>query len=116
MVVILGVLLTAPMVYGKIMSHHVIRAEHLISKLGHVQIIDASWHMPSMNRNGFAEFCEERIPGAAFFDLDECCDKTSPMPHMMPSMSQFEAYMGGIGIVSEKPIVVYDSVSCALSL
>ena len=34
-------------------------------------------------RSGKAEFAERRIPGAAFFDLEEVCDKNSSLPHMV---------------------------------
>jgi thiosulfate/3-mercaptopyruvate sulfurtransferase len=39
--------------------------ENLISP--NISIIDASFHLPSTNRNAEKEFRQEHIPGAAFF-------------------------------------------------
>ena len=36
-----------------------------------IRIIDASWYLPSMNRDGKAEYKTSHIPGARFFDIDE---------------------------------------------
>ena len=32
---------------------YLVSTDWLIGNLGHVKIIDASWHLPSTNRNGF---------------------------------------------------------------
>ena len=43
--------------------------------LGHPQLLlfDASWHMPATGRDAFAEWQQERIGGARFFDFDGRC-------------------------------------------
>jgi len=86
-------------------------AEALLEKGGAgVKIIDASWHMPNSGRNGREEHIRgPRLPGAVFFDIDEASDKSSSLPHMMPSSSEFAAYVGGLGIGSADTLVVYDT-------
>ena len=43
----------------------------LEKNLSKVKIIDASWHMPNTNRNGYSEYKKEHLPNAIFFDLDK---------------------------------------------
>ncbi|XP_046568331.1 3-mercaptopyruvate sulfurtransferase-like [Haliotis rubra] len=74
-----------------------------------IRIIDASWHLPTSGRNGNVEFQQKHIPGAQFFDIDECADKSSPYGHMLPSPLEFEAYVGGLGIGNDTHVVVYDN-------
>ena len=51
----------------------------------------------------------KHIPGAGFFDIDECCDKASPYSHMLPELKQFEQYVGDLGIDEGSHIIVYDN-------
>lgn len=89
-----------------------ITTEELASRLGaaNLSIVDGSWHMPAAGRDARAEYLAGHIPGAVFVDLDEVADKTSPLPHMLPTPEQFAAKMGELGISEVKTIVVYDSV------
>lgn len=74
-------------------------------------VLDASWHMPSVNRDGKMEWFNERIPGALFFDFNrEICDKQSDFPHMMPNEPDFEQSVRKLGINQNSTIVVYDSI------
>ena len=34
------------------------------------KIIDASWHLPTENRDPYLEYKESHIPNSVFFDLD----------------------------------------------
>ncbi len=74
-----------------------------------VQIVDASWHMPASGRNGKAEYLEDHIPGAVFFDIDDLSDDTSDLPHMLPSPVKFSSRMRKLGIGDGARIVVYDT-------
>ena len=47
-----------------------------------LKLIDASWYLPNMQRNGYLEFGQGHIAGALFFDIDQVCDQTSDLPHM----------------------------------
>jgi len=72
-------------------------------------IIDGSWHMPGEGRDARAEYLEEHIPGAIFFDIDEIADTKSPLPHMLPPPEKFSSRMRSMGIGDGSRIVVYDS-------
>ncbi|MBB4121841.1 3-mercaptopyruvate sulfurtransferase [Martelella radicis] len=71
-------------------------------------VIDASWYLPAHNRDGKAEYAAGHIPGAVFFDQDEIADKTTGLPHSLPSPEFFAAEMGRRGISDRHTIVVYD--------
>ncbi len=73
-------------------------------------VVDASWHMPAAGRSGLKEFEEQHIPGAVFFDLDAISDRSSSLPHMLPTPEAFAASVGALGISDDARIVIYDSV------
>jgi thiosulfate/3-mercaptopyruvate sulfurtransferase len=72
-------------------------------------IIDASWHMPDEGRDARAEYLQEHIPGAIFFDIDEIADTRSDLPHMLPPPEKFSSRMRSMGIGDGSRIVIYDS-------
>lgn len=74
-----------------------------------MRVLDASWYLPKLRRNAKSEFKKKHIPGAAFFDIDQCCDKTSPLDHMLPSESNFADYVGNLGVANDTHVVVYDA-------
>ncbi len=74
-----------------------------------VQIIDASWWMPAEKRSGQAEYLERHIPGAIFFDIDAITDKTSDLPHMLPSPEAFAIAAGHLGLRRDAKLVIYDT-------
>jgi thiosulfate/3-mercaptopyruvate sulfurtransferase len=73
-----------------------------------VGIVDASWYLPTMNRDGKAEYAQRHIPGAVHFDIDEVKDVTNPLPHMLPSAADFAVAAGAMGLSDDMTIVVYD--------
>ena len=73
-----------------------------------VVIIDASWYLPTMNRDGKKEYAEGHIPNALHFDIDAVADKTTPLPHMLPKPQDFATTVGAMGISENDHIVVYD--------
>jgi len=73
-----------------------------------IAVIDASWYLPTMNRDGKAEYQAGHIPGAVHFDIDAIADKSSPLPHMLPSPEAFAKAMGAMGVSEKDHIVVYD--------
>ena len=75
-----------------------------------LRVIDASWHLPSVGRDGEAEYQNQHIEGAVFFDIDKISDQSSPLPHMVPSAVQFAREVGKLGISNAHQIVVYDSL------
>ena len=83
----------------------------LAERLGEkaIGILDATWFLPSMKRDGPAEYQQSHIPGAVFFDIDEVCDRGSTLPHMLPPAEIFAAQAGRLGLADGMHIVVYDA-------
>jgi thiosulfate/3-mercaptopyruvate sulfurtransferase len=76
-----------------------------------ILVLDASWHLPTANRNAEAEYVLARIPGARFFDFDtRICDRESSLPHMMPDPELFTTELQGLGLNADSLVIVYDSV------
>jgi len=74
-------------------------------------LLDASWHMPMTQRDGYQEWLNERIDNARFFDFDrEVCDQQASLPHMMPTPQHFELSAQLLGINNNSAIIVYDSL------
>ncbi|XP_023813496.1 thiosulfate sulfurtransferase isoform X3 [Oryzias latipes] len=74
-----------------------------------LRILDTSWYLPNTKRVTRDEFAQKHIPGASFFDIDECSDSTSPYDHMLPTSSHFSKYVGDLGIGNDTHVVVYDT-------
>lgn len=74
-----------------------------------VIILDASWHLPTVDRDAKAEFQQRHIPNARFFDIDDASDRASALPHMLPSPDGFADYVSALGIGNDSHVVVYDS-------
>ena len=87
-----------------------ITTDELLTRLGDpsLKLVDASWHLSG--RDARADYDAARIPGAVFFDLEAASDKTSPLPHMLPTPEAFAAYAGALGLSETDDIVVYDSL------
>ncbi|MDP2085622.1 MAG: 3-mercaptopyruvate sulfurtransferase [Gemmobacter sp.] len=75
-----------------------------------LRVIDASWYLPAMGRNGKAEYDAGHVPGARFFDIDEISDTRSPLPHMAPPVEKFVSRMRAMGIGDGHQVVVYDGM------
>jgi len=74
-----------------------------------LRILDGSWHLPTENRDPLAEYKAEHIQGTQFFDIDAISDKTSDLPHMIPTAEQFAKQVADLGISNDNQVVVYDS-------
>lgn len=75
-----------------------------------VVVVDGSWHLPTLGRDGRKEYDAAHIPGAVFFDIDAVADTANPLPHMLPTAEVFAAAAGALGIDERQTIVVYDSL------
>ncbi len=93
--------MTAPLVTTHWLNDH-LNAQNL-------KIVDASWWLPTANRNGYDEYLNAHIPGAVYFDLESVSDHTSTLPHMLPTPAQFAEAVGKLGIATDDTIVVYDA-------
>lgn len=72
-------------------------------------ILDATWHMPNLNRDARQEYLDAHIDGTIFFDIDRIADTSIDLPHMLPDEDFFNAAMDEMGITNDHHIVIYDS-------
>ncbi|TWD57586.1 thiosulfate/3-mercaptopyruvate sulfurtransferase [Agrobacterium vitis] len=91
-------------------SRFIVSAEWVRKQLGAPQfkLIDASVYLPVHNRNAADEYANGHIPGAVFFDHDQIADRSSSLPHTLPSPESFAEAIGKLGISDTDTIVVYD--------
>jgi thiosulfate/3-mercaptopyruvate sulfurtransferase len=73
-----------------------------------IVVVDASWYLPTAGRDAHAEYLAGHIPGAVFFDIDAIADRTTNLPHMLPTPADFSRMVGALGINDRMTIVVYD--------
>ena len=83
-------------------------ADAVKEKERRVRVLDCSWYLPAMARDGIEEHAARRIPGARYFDVDAISDPSSALPHMLPSASQFAAACDALDLRNDDQIVVYD--------
>ena len=86
-----------------------VSTEWLEQNLKNVKILDASWHMPASNRNGFEEYKIEHISNSIFFDLDKNSDQNSSLPHMLADSLIWEKNISHLGIGNNDRIIIYDN-------
>lgn len=93
------------------MSSDIVSTAWLEAHLGSpdIVVLDASWHLPTAQRNARQEFLQTHIAGAQFFDIDELSDQSSPLPHMLPSAEKFSSRMRKMGVGDGKRIITYDT-------
>jgi thiosulfate/3-mercaptopyruvate sulfurtransferase len=96
-----------------ILPGELVSVDWLSEQISHhdLVLLDASFFMPGVERDGRQEWLVERIPGAVFFDFDrEICDPASELPHMMPDADGFQESVRNLGVKQNSIIVVYDSL------
>ena len=81
----------------------------LEKNLDKVKIIDCSWHMPQIKRNGFEEYQKLHIENAIFFDLDKNSKTDTDLPHMLTDKKSWEKIVSSMGIKNEDQIIIYDN-------
>src|SRR5919106_2256970 len=88
----------------------IVTTDWLAKHLGEpdLRVVDGTWHMPHLGRDARVEFEAAHVPGAVFFDIDAIADRTTSLPHMLPSTDEFAAAAGALGIGSGDRVVVYD--------
>ena len=74
-----------------------------------ILIFDATFVLPSMNRNAPVEFTQIHIPKAQFFDIDKVADQSSDLPHMIPAREAFQDMMRALGVCNHHKIIIYDN-------
>jgi thiosulfate/3-mercaptopyruvate sulfurtransferase len=71
-------------------------------------LFDASYYLPTEQKDPRALFLAAHIPGAKFFDIDEIADHSTGLPHMLPTPADFAAAVGARGAGNDSRVVVYD--------
>lgn len=74
-----------------------------------VVVVDATYYLPNEDKNARALYAQKHLPNAVYFDVDACCDATSPYPHMLPSAELFAQTMQILGISNNTMVVIYDA-------
>eukprot|EP01119_Soliformovum_irregulare_P006050 TRINITY_DN177_c1_g1_i1.p1 TRINITY_DN177_c1_g1~~TRINITY_DN177_c1_g1_i1.p1 ORF type:complete len:302 (-),score=47.71 TRINITY_DN177_c1_g1_i1:457-1362(-) len=87
----------------------------LLKEKSAVRVFDASWGMDRASRDYQKEHESQRIPSSAYFDIDVIKDKSSPLPHMLPTSQEFESAMNQLGVTNDDEIVVYDGIGSLLA-
>jgi thiosulfate/3-mercaptopyruvate sulfurtransferase len=82
-------------------------AEHL--RDSNLVVVDATYFLPTHNRDATAEYRSAHIPGAVFFDIESISDHSTDLPHMLPGTTQFGEAVGALGIGDGDTVVVYDN-------
>jgi thiosulfate/3-mercaptopyruvate sulfurtransferase len=92
------------------MTNALVSTEWLAERLGqpNIRIADASWYLPTANRNPRAEYEAGHIPDAVFFDIDAISDRKTTLPHMMPDAAAFASHMRKLGIGDADTVIFYD--------
>jgi thiosulfate/3-mercaptopyruvate sulfurtransferase len=88
-----------------------VSTEWLAKRLGSpgLVIADATYHLPHTGREATSEYQAAHLPGAVFFDIDGIKDHANPLPHMVPSPTEFAEAMEALGISNGDHVVVYDA-------
>ena len=79
------------------------------NNINNIKIIDCSWHMPNVKRDGYKEYLKAHIKNAIFFDLDKNSNQITDLPHMLTTSSDWEKIVSKMGISKDDKIVVYDN-------
>ena len=72
-----------------------------------VRVVDATWFGPGAG-DALKEFGAAHIPGAVHVDIDDVCDRETPIVHQLPPAEQFARQIGAKGIGNGHRVIVYD--------
>jgi thiosulfate/3-mercaptopyruvate sulfurtransferase len=86
-----------------------VNADWLEKNINKVKVIDCSWHMPAESRDPKEEFKKEHIPNAVFFDLDKNSRSNTDLPHMLPTLNEWNKIVSNLGISKDERIIIYDN-------
>ena len=89
--------------------NQLVSTEWLEKNIKTVKILDASWHLPNVNRNPFEEYKLNHIPSSIFFDIDKNSNQETSLPHMLPTKKSWENIVSNLGINNSNHVVIYDN-------
>jgi thiosulfate/3-mercaptopyruvate sulfurtransferase len=72
--------------------------------------VDGSFYLPAQKRDAPAEYKAGHSPGAVRFDIDDIADRSSRLPHMLPTAFDFAMAVGELGISERETVVIYDGI------
>ena len=55
-----------------------------------------------------AQYLARHISGAIFFDIEELSDRSTPLPHMLPTAEAFSRDMSALGVDDRTAICIYE--------
>lgn len=89
---------------------NLVSTDWLAAELGKddVLVLDASVHLPGVDRDPAAEFAAAHIPGARFMALKSLVDGDSSTPSALPTPDQFAGHMTALGVNERMRVVLYD--------
>jgi len=82
-------------------------AEHCHQQ--HICIVDATVHLPDTGRDAKAEYLQEHIPGAGFFDFSMIANPNNPLPRKFPPKDIFIREVSKLGIDNQAHVIAYDT-------
>jgi len=87
-----------------------VSTDWLAHELGasNLRVVDATYYLPSDNRDAAAEYDAAHIPGAVFMDLADLADTATDLPSMLPRPEKFASRMATLGLGDGSRIVLYD--------
>jgi thiosulfate/3-mercaptopyruvate sulfurtransferase len=80
-----------------------------IGHQAHIRIVDATVHLPDTGRDAKAEYLQEHIPGAGFFDLSVIANPNNPLPRKFPPKDIFIREVSNLGIDNHTHVIAYDT-------
>jgi len=89
--------------------NQLVSTEWLEKNIKIVKILDASWHLPSVNRSALEEYKLNHITNSIFFDIDENSNQETNLPHMLPSKDGWESIVSNLGINNSDHVIIYDN-------
>lgn len=81
-------------------------AAHLVEP--DIVVLDATRHLPGVERDPQEDFHAAHIPGARFLDLASLTDRDSPVPGALPRGEHLAERLGALGATGQTLIVLYD--------
>ena len=77
-----------------------------------LRIIDATFNPFQARDRAATDFSRRHLPDAVYLELDTLHDQESSLPNMLPTSSDFESRMAGLGISNDDIVVLYDNSHC----
>lgn len=99
--------------YSTVSSSNLVSCSHLAKLVQNptwhkkIRILDATWDLDDKDYQ--SNHFQNRIPRSRFFSFDECRDRTSKFPRMLPTAEEFSAYVTNLGIGNNHHVIVYDN-------